>query len=85
MILKLTEPAGLTTCPVCDGSGRIPCPQTVATRTIGFNGVPALQPSTGHPIPCPRCKGKRLVGNLSLEKTPTQTTRTLIEAGRSKP
>ena len=54
----------LKSCPECGGLGRIACPQTVAVRTIGFNGVATLQPSTGHPIPCPRCRGKKSVPNI---------------------
>lgn len=54
----------IKTCFRCMGAGHIPCPQTVAVRTLGFNAVPALQPSTGHPIPCPTCHGKKVVVSL---------------------
>lgn len=59
--LKLVGEMELTECPQCGGEGRIACPQTVAVRTIGFNGVATLQPSTGHPIPCPGCHGSKQV------------------------
>ncbi len=61
--LRLTAQLELKPCPVCAGRGSIACPQTVAVRTLGFNAVPALQPSTGHPIPCPECNGKKTVPN----------------------
>ena len=60
-MLKLVGEMELKPCPQCDGEGRIACPQTVAVRTIGFNGVATLQPSTGHPIPCPCCEGRKQV------------------------
>lgn len=60
-MLKLSGELELVPCPTCDGKGSVPCGQTVATRTIGTNGVPVLQPSTGHPIPCPMCKGKKVI------------------------
>lgn len=61
--LRLAGDIELKPCPQCKGRGVVPCPQTVAVRTLGFNAVPALQPSTGHPIPCPRCMGKKVVTN----------------------
>lgn len=61
--LKLVGQIELKTCYHCAGVGYIPCPSTVAVRTIGFNGVACLQPSTGHPIPCPTCMGKKTVTN----------------------
>jgi len=60
-MLKLATESNLMTCPECDGKGHVPCPATTAVRTMGLNGVPALQPSTGHPIPCPECNGKKVV------------------------
>jgi DnaJ-class molecular chaperone len=54
----------IKSCFRCQGLGHVPCPQTVAVRTLGFNAVPALQPSTGHPIPCPTCHGKKVVVSL---------------------
>ena len=62
--LKLVGEVEPKTCPECSGKGHILCPQTVAVRTMGLNGVPALQPSTGQPIPCPTCDGKKLVANF---------------------
>ena len=59
--LKLAGEIEIKVCPQCMGIGRVACPQTVAVRTLGFNAVPALQPSTGHPIPCPTCMGKKIV------------------------
>jgi len=53
----------LKPCAECGGVGCVPCPQTVAVRTMGLNAVPALQPSTGHPIPCPACNGRKIVTN----------------------
>ncbi|MBL4699447.1 MAG: hypothetical protein JKX70_11505 [Phycisphaerales bacterium] len=61
--LKLAGEIEIKTCPECMGLGSISCPQTVAVRTLGLNAVPALQPSTGHPIPCPTCMGKKVVTN----------------------
>jgi len=63
--LKLVGEIELKVCTECMGLGRVACEQTVAVRTIGFNGVPALQPSTGHPVPCPSCMGKKCVPNIS--------------------
>lgn len=48
-----------TICPTCKGKGRVPCPETVSVRSWGPTG-PYIQPSTGHPIPCPECNGLRL-------------------------
>ena len=61
--LKLTAQIELKACPQCTAKGFILCPQTVAVRTLGFNGVAALQPSTGQPIPCPSCNGKKHIAN----------------------
>ncbi|MGV6814828.1 MAG: hypothetical protein ACWA5W_07465 [Phycisphaerales bacterium] len=62
--LRLVGEVELKICPECHGLGRVACPQTVAVRTIGFNGVPTLQPSTGHPIPCPSCMGKKRIPTI---------------------
>lgn len=62
-ILRLVGDIELKVCPQCKGRGHIACPMTVAVRTLGFNAVPALQPSTGHPIPCPGCNGSKTVPN----------------------
>lgn len=59
--LRLAGEMELKLCPSCAGRGSVPCPQTVAVRTLGLNAVPALQPSTGHPVPCPQCQGKKVV------------------------
>lgn len=61
--LTLVGEIELKRCPYCTGTGSVACPQTVACRTIGFNGVATLQPSTGHPIPCPCCNGKKMIPN----------------------
>ena len=61
--LRLVGDIELKLCMTCLGQGHVPCPQTVAVRTLGFNAVPSLQPSTGHPIPCPNCNGKKIVTN----------------------
>ena len=61
--LKLVGDIEIKICPECRGRGHVPCPMTVAVRTLGFNAVPSLQPSTGHPIPCPSCQGKKVVTN----------------------
>jgi len=58
MNLRLTSDPHVY-CTTCGGVGRIPCPPTFATRTVTQRG-PCLQPSTGHPIPCPTCKGARI-------------------------
>ena len=63
-MLRLTGQFTTTTCPRCSGRGRIPQPPTMAVRTGvgGFNAAgPVLQQGTGHPIPCPDCKGKKLI------------------------
>lgn len=62
MSLTLTLGGGykLAACPTCKGKGRVPCPETVSTRSYGPTG-PYIQPSTGHPIPCPECHGKKVV------------------------
>ncbi|MGJ8636176.1 MAG: hypothetical protein ACSHX5_04990 [Phycisphaerales bacterium] len=62
--LKLVGEIEFQCCPECCGEGSIACPATVAVRTMGLNAVPALQPSTGHPIPCPTCQGKKQVANF---------------------
>jgi DnaJ-class molecular chaperone len=62
--LKLVGDIEFKRCHECRGVGHVPCPQTVAVRTIGLNSVPALQPSTGHPIPCPSCNGAKVVANF---------------------
>lgn len=62
--LRLVGDIELKTCQECLGVGTVACPATVAVRTMGLNAVPALQPSTGHPIPCPTCKGKKMVANF---------------------
>ena len=61
--LRFVGDIELKPCAACNGLGHVACPQTVATRTIGLNGVPTLQPSTGHPVPCPSCMGKKVVTN----------------------
>ena len=61
--LRLMDDIELKTYPQCARRGHIPCPMTVAVRTLGFNAVPSLQPSTGHPIPCRSCQGKKVVTN----------------------
>lgn len=62
--LRLVGDIEFTCCQECFGVGTIACPATVAVRTMGLNAVPALQPSTGHPIPCPICQGKKMVANF---------------------
>lgn len=62
--LKLVGDIELKQCSTCTGQGYVPCPQTVAVRTMGLNAVPSLQPSTGHPIPCPSCNGTKMVTNF---------------------
>ncbi|MBL4808817.1 MAG: hypothetical protein JKY43_02010 [Phycisphaerales bacterium] len=61
--LRLVGDIELKPCPTCCGVGSVACPQTVAVRTMGLNAVPALQPSTGHPIPCPLCNGRKIITN----------------------
>lgn len=61
--LKLAGIIEMKGCTECVGRGYILCPQTVAVRTLGFNGVAALQPSTGQPIPCPTCNGRKTITN----------------------
>lgn len=61
--LRLVGDIELKLCTECNGRGHVPCQQTVAVRTMGLNGVPSLQPSTGHPIPCPSCNGKKIITN----------------------
>ncbi len=49
-------------CPHCAWLGRVPCQPTFAVRSgvAGLNDRgPIQQVSTGHPIPCPLCKGKK--------------------------
>lgn len=60
-MLRLAGEIRIKPCPECGGKGKVPCPSTVAVRTLGPGGVAALQPSTGHPIPCPQCEGKKVV------------------------
>lgn len=62
--LRLVGDIELKLCQECLGVGTITCPATVAVRTMGLNAVPALQPSTGHPIPCPSCNGRKMVTNI---------------------
>ena len=52
------------TCPECKGRGRVPCPPALATRS-GLNGNnlrgAIMVDGTGHPIPCPKCRGSKVV------------------------
>ncbi|MFK7758822.1 MAG: hypothetical protein AB8C13_02615 [Phycisphaerales bacterium] len=61
--LRFVGDIELKHCTECSGQGYVPCPQTVAVRTMGLNAVPSLQPSTGHPIPCPSCMGRKMITN----------------------
>jgi hypothetical protein len=61
--MRLTS-TGTRECGECKGKGWVPCPKTIAVRTgvNGFNARGAVMlPSDGHPIPCPVCKGKKVV------------------------
>lgn len=64
MTLKLAGELALVSCPECGGLGRVPCPATIAVRTgvNGFNHGGSIQtPGYRKPIPCPVCKGKKVV------------------------
>lgn len=71
MTLRLAQDPEWITCPTCNGKGKVPCPitMTVRTQTWGNKGYgPVRAPGDGKPIPCPECKGKKVV----WLKTPTQ-------------
>ena len=60
-MLKLSGECELVTCEWCQGKGYVPCPPTLSVRSTGANGFAYPQPSDGKPIPCPECKGKKVV------------------------
>lgn len=64
MTLRIAGDGVVETCPQCRGAGRVPQPTTFAVRT-GVNGSnaggPVKQQGTGFPIPCPLCKGAKVV------------------------
>lgn len=54
MTLKLTRPAVVVQCPVCNGKGKMPLPTNFAR-----NGQKT--PCSGALAPCPECNGKKVV------------------------
>lgn len=56
MTLRITDRGATVTCPKCNGTGRIACPETYSVR-----GPERAQPGAGHPILCPLCFGTRVV------------------------
>lgn len=62
-MLRLTDEFVPCTCPECNGRGRVPCPRTFSTRTANAVG-PFPQPSDGKPIPCPTCRGAKIVPEI---------------------
>lgn len=62
MTLKLTGSLELATCSTCQGKGRVPCPKTLSVRSFNLRGA-FPQPSDGKPIPCPTCKGRKVVAS----------------------
>lgn len=66
MALKLAQPLWVRTCPTCEGRGTVPCPRSFSTRTFQWVAgcyVPNRIPGEGAPIPCPECKGKKVVAS----------------------
>lgn len=60
MTLRITDRGATVTCPRCNGTGRVRCPDTFANT----NDKTA---SSQYPIPCPLCFGTRRVpANLPL-------------------
>lgn len=52
--MKLTRPFTPTQCPTCKGTGKAKQPPT-------YNSNGQLIPDHGATIPCPTCKGKRVI------------------------
>lgn len=65
-MLRLTGDMEIHTCPTCRGRGRVPCPRTLGVRTLN-GGMPVDVPSWGKPIPCPECKGRKVVAGPSVD------------------
>jgi len=59
MLRLAGEPMAMGPCPTCKGTGRVKCPATYGNPS-GPNAM-KMQVSTGKPIPCPECKGKKVV------------------------
>ena len=65
-MLKLVRDNGeeSQTCPECKGKGWVPAPPVWGVRGNNPNPNqygPQLQPCYRKPIPCPMCKGKKVV------------------------
>lgn len=59
------EPMAMGPCPTCKGTGRVKCPAVLCVRS-GVNGDngrggSVMAPGVGSPIPCPECKGKKII------------------------
>ncbi len=65
-MLRLTGESEIRTCPTCRGRGRVPCPRTLGVRTLN-GGMPVDVPSWGKPIPCPECKGRKVVTGPAVD------------------
>lgn len=60
-MLQLVGEIKSRVCDECGGEGKVPCPPTLSVRSTGANGFAYPQPSDGHPIPCPKCNGKKVL------------------------
>ncbi len=57
--LRLAGEYTIKACPECNGRGRIPCPKTYGNPSGPNAGN--WQVSSDKPIPCPNCRGKKVV------------------------
>ena len=66
MTLRLAQDPTAAACPTCKGLGTVPCANNYTVRTnvhySGGEGYGAIRtPDHGRPIPCPECKGKKVI------------------------
>lgn len=69
MTLRLTGEFECAPCHECGGKGTVPYPRVMAVRTLN-NGKAADTAGEGCPIPCPVCRGKKVVIKDGQERKP---------------
>lgn len=60
-MLRLTGNIEYVVCDMCEGHGKVSCPETYTSE-----GMMAV--STGAPIPCPKCDGKKYIEKGKLDE-----------------